>query len=84
MKKLTDKQIELLSLLYSGGTVRWNITPGTDRCDYFLEKKNDHRNLDGRTVIALEKRGFLRSWGHGWDITEAGRVAYAKAKHKEL
>ena len=73
MARPSEKQMELLGLIRHGGSIRWSIAHGTDKVNYFLEKTGDHRDLDGRTVLALDKRGLITHWGHGWDISESGR-----------
>lgn len=76
--KLTPKQRELLTLIKDGGSIHCHFTPGVVDAPpaWCLMKKGDHRDLDGRTVASLDKRGFIEYVGDGdYEITKSGRAA---------
>jgi hypothetical protein len=81
MEKLSPRQRELLKLIEHGGGIRFCNTPGREHLPSgcFLEKKGDHRDLDGRTVAGLDKRGLIQNDGGVYIISEKGRAALAAA-----
>jgi hypothetical protein len=73
---ISDKQRELLLLIKDGGFIHGHHTPGIIDApeEYYLMKKGDHRDLDGRTVVSLERRGFITYCGDGdYQISESGK-----------
>lgn len=78
MPKLTPRQREYLALIKDGGFFHCHFTPGVVEgpASYHLMKKNDHRDLDARTVNSLDMRGFIKYVGDGdYEISDNGRAA---------
>lgn len=78
--KLTPKQRELLLLIKDGSGIRGYTSPGREHepVGFYLLKKDDHRDIDGRTVRGLDMRGLIRDDGDStYVVSTAGKAALA-------